>query len=82
MNWILNEPSAWVSAVPWAISCEPDCGIRQAEAPVPPVGIADLADDAIADLGPAHRRPGIGHGLAFKLDLAAQPGGGLRARRA
>ncbi len=48
------------------------------ETPVPPVGIADLADDVIADLGPAHRRPGIGHGLAFKLDLAAQPGGGLR----
>jgi len=26
----------------------------------------------VADLGPAHRRPGIGQGLAFKLDLAAQ----------
>ena len=40
--------------------------------------IADFADDVVADLGPAHRRPGVGHRLALQLDLAAQLGGGLR----
>ena len=55
MNAIENVPPASVRTVPCAISCREGALRAVRETPIPPVGMADLANDVIADRGSAHR---------------------------